>query len=68
MTMASTGTLFNPVGPNWSEAAAEASRRCRGWGFERAGEFSGWQEACRVYDLHGRCTRSVVTRFYPCVG
>jgi hypothetical protein len=68
VTMASTGTLFNPVGPDWRAAAADAGQRCRAWGYGGAGEFAGWQEACRAYDLHGRCTTTVVTRFYPCIG
>ncbi len=68
VTMASTGTLYNPVSPDWREAAAEAGRRCRSWGYADAGAFSGWQEACRVYDFHGRCVQTVVTRFYPCTG
>lgn len=68
VTMASTGTLYNPVGPDWREAAVEAGRRCRAWGYDAAGSFSGWQEACRAYDRYGRCTTTVVTRFYPCTG
>lgn len=66
VTMASTGTLYNPVGPDWRQAAAGAGRQCRAWGYDHADEFSGWQEACRIYDIHGRCTKIVVTRFYPC--
>jgi YecR-like lipoprotein len=69
VTMSSTGTLYNPVSPDWREAAESASRRCRSWGY-RGGPatFAGWQEACRVYDRHGRCFRTVVTRFYSCSG
>jgi hypothetical protein len=69
VTMASTGTLYNPVSPDWREAAAAASRRCRSWGY-RGGPatFAGWQEACRIYDRHGRCFRTVTTRFYSCAG
>lgn len=68
VTMASTGTIYNPVAPDWRHATDEAGRRCRAWGYEGAGSFSGWQDACRAYDLYGRCTSTVVTRFYPCVG
>jgi YecR-like lipoprotein len=68
VTMVSTGTIYNPVKPDWRPAQAEASRRCRNWGYDGAGSFSGWQEACRVYDIHGRCAATSVTRFYPCTG
>jgi hypothetical protein len=68
VTMASTGTLYNPVGPDWRLAQAAADRRCRSWGYAGAGSFSGWQESCEVYDFHGRCARTTVTRFYPCLG
>ena len=68
VTMASTGTIWNPVSPDWREAQAAADRRCRGWGYAGAGSFSGWQEACKVYDFHGRCVQATVTRFYPCTG
>jgi hypothetical protein len=69
VTMASTGTLYNPVSPDWREAADTASRRCRSWGYrDGPATFAGWQEACRIYDRHGRCFRTVVTRFYSCSG
>jgi hypothetical protein len=32
VTMASTGTIWNPVSPDWRAAEAEAERRCRRWG------------------------------------
>jgi hypothetical protein len=66
VTMSSVGTLYNPVTPDWREAQATADRRCRAWGYDGAGSFSGWQESCRVYDFHGRCASAKVTRFYPC--
>ncbi len=66
VTMVSTGTIFNPVSPDWRPAQAAASRQCKSWGFERAEAFAGWQESCRAYDLYGRCTGTRVTRFYPC--
>jgi hypothetical protein len=66
VTMASTGTIYNPVSPDWRVAEAKASRQCRRWGHPDASSFAGWQEACRVYDIHGRCTRTTVTRFYSC--
>ncbi|WP_297977151.1 YecR family lipoprotein [uncultured Amaricoccus sp.] len=66
VTMASTGTIYNPVSADWREAEARASRQCRGWGHPGGSRFSGWQEACRVYDLHGRCTGATTTRFYSC--
>jgi hypothetical protein len=68
VTMASSGTIWNPVGPDWRVAQDAAGRRCRAWGYDGAGAFAGWQEACRQYDLHGRCVRTTVTRFYPCTG
>ena len=68
VTMASTGTIWNPVDPDWREAQAAADRRCRAWGYDGADSYAGWQEACRAYDLHGRCVRSRMTRFYPCAG
>ena len=43
--MASTGTIYNPVGPDWRLAQAAADRRCRSWGYAGAGSFAGWQEA-----------------------
>jgi hypothetical protein len=67
VTMASTGTIYNPVSPDWRVAEVKAARQCRGWGLSGANRFSGWQEACRVYDLHGRCTGTTTTRFYSCV-
>ncbi len=66
VTMASSGTLYNPVSPDWRPAQDAADRRCRRWGHKGSTEFSGWQEACRRYDLHGRCTNTTVTRFYSC--
>ena len=66
VAMASDGTLWNPVGPDWREAQAAADRRCRARGYDGAGSFAGWREACRGYDLHGRCVTTRVTRFYPC--
>ena len=68
VTMASAGTIWNPVTPDWREAQAGADRRCRAWGYDGAASYSGWQEACRQYDLAGRCVRNLVTRFYPCSG
>ena len=64
--MASNGTLYNPVAADWTVAAAAADRRCRRWGHDGSTQFSGWQEACRQYDIHGRCVRTTVTRFYSC--
>jgi len=66
VTMASSGTLYNPVSPDWRPAQDAADHRCRRWGHKGSTEFSGWQEACRRYDLHGRCTNTTVTRFYSC--
>jgi hypothetical protein len=68
VTMESAGTIWNPVTADWREAEAAADRRCRRWGYDGAASYAGWQEACRQYDLHGRCVRSLVTRFYPCAG
>lgn len=66
ITMASTGTLYNPVSADWRPAEAVAERRCHRWGYNGSARFSGWQEACRAYDIHGRCAGTIVTRFYSC--
>jgi len=66
VSMGSTGTIWNPVDPDWQVAQATADKRCRAWGYDGADSYAGWQEACRVYDFHGRCVQSKVTRFYPC--
>jgi hypothetical protein len=68
VTMASAGTIWNPVTADWRVAQAGADRRCRSWGYAGAASYAGSQEACRQYDLHGRCVRTLVTRFYPCSG
>ena len=68
VTMSSVGTLYNPVSPDWREAQAAADRRCRSWGYDGASSYDGWQEACRIYDFHGRCASNKVTRFYHCSG
>jgi hypothetical protein len=68
VTMASSGTIWNPVDADWRVAQSAADRRCRAWGYARADSYAGWQESCREYDLHGRCVRNRVTRFYPCAG
>ncbi len=66
VTMVSTGTIYNPVSPDWREAQATATHRCHNWGYHGFSSFAGWQEACRAYDLYGRCTGTSVTRFYSC--
>ncbi len=66
VTMASTSTIYNPVAPDWRAAEADASRQCRRWGHPGGSRLAGWQEACRVYDIHGRCTGTTTTRFYNC--
>ncbi len=68
VTLAATTNLYSPATPDWPEAARKADRRCRAWGQEAAGSYSGWQEACRVYNRHGQCIRTEITRFYPCTG
>lgn len=68
VTMAANGTIWNPVDPDWRLAEAAADRKCRSWGYEGTASYAGWQEACGAYDLHGRCVRTRVTRFYPCSG
>ena len=68
VTMASSGTIWNPVDADWRVAQAAADKRCRAWGYEGAESYAGWQDACRQYDLSGRCVRNKVTRFYPCAG
>ncbi|MFO1142983.1 MAG: YecR family lipoprotein [Amaricoccus sp.] len=66
VTMASTGTIYNPVSPDWRPAQAAAARKCGSWGYGRDSTFAGWQEACLAYDLYGRCVSTTVTRFYSC--
>ena len=66
VTMTSTGTIYNPVLPDWRPAQAAAARKCRAWGHGENSTFAGWQEACRGYDLYGRCVSTTVTRFYSC--
>jgi hypothetical protein len=66
--MSSTVSIFSAARPDWSEAETGAARRCRAWGHDGARAFSGWREACRLYDRHGRCVVSRVTRFYTCEG
>lgn len=66
VTMVSSGTIYNPVSPDWREAQANATHRCHTWGYHGFSSFAGWQEACRAYDLYGRCTGTSVTRFYSC--
>ena len=68
VTMSSVGTLYNPVSADWRVAQTAADRRCRSWGYDGADSYSGWQEACRIYDFHGRCASTKVTRFYSCSG
>ena len=68
VTMASSGTIWNPVTADWRAGQEAAERRCRAWGHAGAESYAGWQESCRAYDLHGRCVRTTVTRFYPCAG
>ena len=45
VTMASTGTIWNPVGPDWRLAQAAADRRCRAWGYHGAGAFAPGRSA-----------------------
>jgi hypothetical protein len=66
VTMESTGTIYNPVSADWQVAQSKATRQCRSWGYDGDSNFSGWQEACRAYDIYGRCTGTKVTRFYSC--
>ena len=66
VTMASTGTIYNPVSPDWRPAQAAAARKCGSWGYGKDSTFAGWQEACLAYDLYGRCVGTTVTRFYSC--
>jgi hypothetical protein len=67
VAMTSISSPYQPVQPDWSDAATTADRRCRSWGQDRP-QLAGWREACRVWDRWGRCTLSRVTRFYDCQG
>lgn len=66
VTMSSTRFIYNPVQPDWKTAATAADTRCHAWGRGGPAYFAGDQEACEIYDLHGRCARSRVTQFYSC--
>lgn len=66
VTLSTTRFLYNPVEPDWREAAARADARCRSWGHSGPAYFAGDQQACEIYDFHGRCARAKVTRFYDC--
>ena len=41
VTMASNGTLYNPVAADWRPAQDAADHRCRRWGHKGSTEFSG---------------------------
>ena len=66
VAMSSTRNIFQPAAPDWSDAEAGASERCRNWGYRGTQAFTGSQETCSGYDRHGRCVQSVTTRFYEC--
>lgn len=68
VTMSSSGTIWNPVDPDWRVAQDAADKRCHAWGYSGAAPYAGWQDTCRQYDLYGRCVRNRVTRFYSCAG
>lgn len=68
VTMTSTRFLYNPVEPDDRTTALAADKRCHAWGHGGPAHFAGDQRACEIYDFHGRCARSAVTRFYSCSG
>jgi hypothetical protein len=68
VTLSSVRSIYTGAEADWSEAAADADRRCRGWGYDSPSRFSGWSEKCLAYDRHGRCISTEVTRFYDCAG
>jgi hypothetical protein len=68
VALSSTRNIFQPVAPDWRDAEAGASKRCRNWGYRGTQEFTGSQETCSGYDRHGRCVQAVTTRFYECAG
>ncbi len=66
VTLSSTRLIYNPVEPDWHSSVKLADNRCHSWGHRGPAYFAGDQIACEVYDFHGRCARSTVTRFYSC--
>ena len=66
VTMASNGTLYNPVAADWRPAQAAADRRCRRWGHDGSTRSPAGRRPAGYYDIHGRCAKTTVTRFYSC--
>ena len=68
VTMSSTTSIYQPVVPDLLKTAAEAGSQCAAWGFDNRATFAGSKEFCPVYDGWGRCSQTIVTRFYACGG
>jgi putative hemolysin len=68
VTMSSMASIYQPAEPDLLAAADAAARRCRGWGYRGGAVLAGTRDFCRYYDSWGRCTQTIVTRFYECGG
>lgn len=66
VTMSSTTSIYQPVLPDLLKTAQEAGQQCAAWGFEGGTTFAGSKEFCPVYDGWGRCSQTIVTRYYAC--
>lgn len=61
------GIYTSPV-VDESQGIAEASSRCRVWGYNNASAFGGAMQQCTAPDLFGGCNRWRVTKSYQCTG
>ncbi len=66
VTMSSTTSIYQPVVPDLLKAAGEAGSQCAAWGLGDRATFAGSKEFCPVYDGWGRCSQTIVTRYYAC--
>lgn len=66
VAMSSITSIYQPVTPDLLLAAEQAGSQCRSWGFGGRPVFAGSKEFCPVYDGWGRCSQTIVTRYYSC--
>lgn len=66
VAMSATTSIYQPVVPDLLKTAEEAGAQCRNWGFGKRPVFAGSKEFCRIYDGWGRCSQTIVTRYYAC--
>lgn len=59
------GAYETPI-VDWDTAAASATKRCQGWGYEKADPFEGVKNSCQAFNAYG-CVASTVTRTYQCL-